>query len=154
MLSHVRNCSVLAMLLVAGCSAFGSRSPVVVESRAVTPATDESMTLSVVGGMVFMDQQPPTRGVRFPEGTYALEGEDDEGWYFRAPAPLEFRIFTDGKMTDGRNIPGGLMLKKTWSTVPAIGYTDDGPGKKTLVWRLGGESLRLEGTEWSTTAPR
>ncbi|MCC7173165.1 MAG: hypothetical protein IT459_22135 [Planctomycetes bacterium] len=150
----VRNCSVLAMLLLASCSAFGSRNPVVVEARAVTPATDESMTLSVEGGMVFMDQQPPTRGIRFPEGTYALEGEDDDGWYFRAPAPLEFRIFTDGKMTDGRNIPGGLMLKKAWSTVPAIGYTDDGPGKKTLVWRLGGEFLRLEGTEWSTNAPR
>jgi hypothetical protein len=101
---------------------------------------------------------PRTKGIRFPPGVYSLEGEDDNYWYLRAPAPLEFRVFRAGTdiIVDNRNIAGGIMMAKSIVKIPpAGGYIDDdgtahGDGSaKIMVWKLGSEFLREEGKFWT-----
>jgi len=100
-------------------------------------------------GMVWYDASPPTRGLRFPAGTYVLEAEDSDYLYFRSPAPLEMRVFKDGKVIDGHDIPGCLMLsKRLISRIPAAGYIDDGGSSKMMVWKLGRDFLHREGKDW------
>jgi hypothetical protein len=105
-------------------------------------------TFTVIEGMVFYDASPATRGLRFPPGVFALEAEDGDYLYLRSPAPLEFHVFKDGKAVDSRNIPGGIMVAKHFSLVPAAGYIDTEGTKKMGVWKLGGEFLRIEGKYW------
>lgn len=125
-------------------------NPVTSEVRSVRPAMDEKKTVTVPEGMVWYDAARPTRGLRFPPGTYALEAEDDEYWYFRSPEPLEFRVFSGREVKDARSIPGGVMLgKKTLKLIPAAGYIDGERGsEKMMVWKLGRNFLRREGKDW------
>lgn len=125
-------------------------NPVTSEVRSVRPTTDEKKTVTVPEGMVWYDAARPTRGLRFPSGTYALEAEDDEYWYFRSPELLEFRVFSGRDVKDARSIPGGVMLeKKTLKLVPAAGYIDGDRGaKKMMIWKLGRDFMRREGKDW------
>jgi len=101
-----------------------------------------------MGGMVFAGPLMD-RGVRFPGGVYVLEAEDADYWYFRAPAPIEFRILRGGQPVDGRDIPGGIMLSKSFSMVPAAGYVESvDDAHRTMAWRLGGEFMRVKGRSW------
>ncbi len=118
------------------------------EDRAVQSAADTSKTVTVTDGMVFGNAMM-TRGIRFPGGVYVLEAEDADYRYFRAPAPLEYRVLRGGQPVDGQDIPGGLMLAKSFNLVPGAAYMDgDAPGKKIKTWKLGGEFLRVEGRSW------
>jgi hypothetical protein len=101
--------------------------------------------------MVWYDASPVTHGLRFPPGIYTLEAEDSDYLYLRSPVPLEFRVFNDGKVVDSRDIPGGLMIGKHFSVVPAAGYIDGEGTSKVMVWKLGQSFLRLEGTNWTKT---
>ena len=142
-------------MLLAACGLMPPVStPTSAEIRQVTSTTDSTKTLMVVNGLVFYDSPMASRGIRYPPGTYTLEAEDSRYWYFHAPAPLELRTFKAGKMVDGRNIPGGIMLAKSITknlTLPAAGYIDnDGPaGGKMVVWKMGGEFLGLEKIKWT-----
>jgi hypothetical protein len=42
----------------------------------------------------------------------------------------------------------GKSLAKT-VILPAAGYVDGEGGSKLLVWKLGGEFMRLQGRQWS-----
>ena len=138
--------------LFTSCAVLPPQDPTASEHRPVRPASDVGKTLAVVDGMVFYDSLARNKGIRFPGGTYVLEAEDDVYWYFRAPAPLEFRIFRSGQVVDERNSPGGLMLgKATLRLVPAAGYIDGEGQERILVHKLGGEFLRLEGRYWKKT---
>jgi hypothetical protein len=135
-------------LLLAGCGAL-QLDPAWLQNRPVASASDSSKTVRVTQGMVFYDASPATRGIRFPPGVYSLEAEDSEYWYFRSPAPLEFRTLQGGRIVDGRDIPGGLMISKRFSVVPGAGYIDgDVASVKMAVWKLGREWLVLQGKEW------
>ncbi|MCR6656022.1 MAG: hypothetical protein NVV63_09425 [Opitutus sp.] len=124
-------------------------NPVASEIRSVRPATDEK-TVTVPQGMGWYDARRATRGLRFPPGTYVLEAENDEYWYFRSPRPLEFRVFSDREVKEARSIPGGVMLgKKPLKLVPAAGYIDgERDAEKMMIWKLGRDFLRREGKDW------
>ncbi len=143
-------CLVLIALasLFAGCL---MARPTTAETRTVTPVTDPQKAVIVHEGMVFGDSPMPTRGLRFPPGTYTLEAENESYWYFRSPAPLEFRISKQGQMVDGRDIPGGLMIAKGFNLVPAGAYVDGEGSTKVTVWKLGTEFLSQEGRSWKKT---
>ena len=127
-------------------------NPVANETRPVKAVVDAAKTVSVSQGMVWVDSSPPTHGLRFPPGTYVLEAEDADYWYLRSSAPLEFRVFKNGQMVDGRNIPGGLMIGKTWlRMVPAAGYIDGEGSTKVMIWKLGSDFLNREGRDWKRT---
>lgn len=144
----------LAMLalVLSGCAALGPiASPVATEVRTVSPVADATKTLTVKDGMVFYDRDA-SHGIRFPPGIYTLEAQDASYWYPRAPSPLERREFRSGQVSQSGAAPGGLMIgKSTLGTVvlPAAGYTDGENGDKVLIWKLGGEFVRLEGKYWS-----
>jgi hypothetical protein len=141
--------AVMASVVLCGCG--GVRlDPTWNEVRAVTPATDFKKTVTVPEGMVFYDTSPASRGIRFPEGTYVLEAEDADYFYFRSTRPLEFHIFKDGQQTDARNIPGGIMMAKHFSLIPAAAYIDgDKATERMAVWKLGDEFLRVRGRYWT-----
>ncbi len=145
--------SLAVICLSTGCGALPPLvSPVASETRSVTTVSDSSKTLTVKGGMVFYDGLAASHGIRFPPGTYVLEAEDASYWYLRAPAPLEIRTFQSGHVTDSHTAPGGIMMGKSRvNTVilPAAGYVDGDGGSKLLVWKLGGEFVKLRGQEWS-----
>jgi hypothetical protein len=127
-------------------------NPLVNEERPVHVANDAAKTVTVIDGMVWYDTSPAAHGIRFPPGVYVLEAEDADYRYFRSPAPLEIRIFKDGKIVDGRNIPGGIMLTKhIYSLIPGAGYIDDTDSKKIMLWKLGGNFLVLKGKNWKTS---
>lgn len=55
----------------------------------------------------------------------------------------------EGKVADGHDIPGGIMLsKRLLNRIPAAGYIDDGASSKMMVWKLGRDFLRREGKDW------
>ncbi|MDR0901433.1 MAG: hypothetical protein LBM92_01530 [Opitutaceae bacterium] len=138
--------------LLTGCGTLpGNFNPVTFETRAVRVATDATKTVSVPKGMIWHDQTPPTRGLRFPPGTYVLEAEDADYWYLRSAAPLEFRVFEGRQMTEGRNVSGGIMIAKHFSTVPGAAYTDGEGSTKVMVWKLGKDFLNREGSVWKKT---
>ena len=72
---------ILAALL-SGCGP--QLDPAWMEERSVTYVRDANKTFSVPEGMIFYDNDPATRGIGFPAGTYTLEAEDDSYFYFRA----------------------------------------------------------------------
>jgi hypothetical protein len=123
---------------------------------AVAPTVDAAKTLTVKKGMVFYDHVVgPSRGVRFPESTYALEAEDNTYWYFRAPAPIEMRKFNAGTVESAHNASGGLMFGKSsikTLVLPAAGYIERVYGdvrNKIQVWKLGSEFMQLQGRYWT-----
>jgi hypothetical protein len=88
-------------------------------------------------------------GLRFPPGVYALEADDDDYWYFRSPASLEFRTFENGKPIEENTKPGGIMLgKRSMRLIPAGEYVDGDGSAKTMVWKLGGDFLAMERRQW------
>ena len=96
----------LVAILVSACSAYPNE-PTAADLRSIRLESDTAKTVTVTGGMVFYNGSPGnprTKGIRFPPGVYALEGEDDNYWDVRAPAPLEFRVFRAG--IEGRNSEG------------------------------------------------
>ena len=138
---------VLAIFL-SGCAP--QLDPAWLDERSVTYVNDASRTFSVPEGMVFYDTSPATRGIGFPAGIYGLEAEDDDYYYFRSAEPLDCRVFKDGKVSDRRLIPGGIMFAKRFSTIPAGGYIDaEDPKKKLAVWKLGREFLAQKGAVWT-----
>lgn len=127
-------------------------NPVASETRSVTVISDSTKTLTVKDGMVFYDATAASHGIRFPPGTYALEAEDASYWYLRAPAPLEMRTFESGHVAESHTASGGIMLGKSLAKtviLPAAGYVDAEGGNKLLLWKLGGEFMRLQGHQWS-----
>jgi hypothetical protein len=123
-------------------------SPIANETRAVTTSTDARKVIIVEEGMVWFDAAAPTQGLRFPPGTYVVEAEDVDYWYLRSPAPLELRVFEQGKVVDAQSIPGGIMIAKRSSMVPGAGYIDGEGQNKVMIWKLGRDFLDLEGKEW------
>jgi len=150
----------VAILFVSACSAFPNE-PTAADLRSIRLESNTAKTVTVTGGMVFYNGSPGTprtKGIRFPPGVYSLEGEDDNYWYLRAPAPLEFRVFGAGtdSVVDIRNIAGGIMIGKSIMKVPpAGGYIDDDGSThsdgsaKIVVWKLGSEFLHEKGKSWT-----
>jgi hypothetical protein len=139
----------IASMLFGGCGTL-RLNPVTNESRIVTNTSDSTKLLTVLEGMVWYDSSSPSHGLRFPPGVYKLEAEDFDYWYLRSPVPLEFHIFKDGKMTDGRNIGGGIMIGKNLSNlVPAAGYVDGDEKSKVMIWKLGKGFIQREGGIWT-----
>jgi hypothetical protein len=137
--------------LFTGCGTI-KLNPVTNETRTVKALTNPTKTVYVPNGMVWANSMPQTHGLRFPPGTYILEAEDSDYWYLRSGSPLEFRIFNNGQIVDARNIPGGLMIGKTWlKMVPAGGYIDGDGSTKVMIWKLGSDFLNREGSDWTKT---
>jgi hypothetical protein len=150
----------LAALFVTACSVLPNE-PTAADLRSIRLESDAAKTVTVRDGMVFYNGSPGTprtKGIRFPSGVYALEGEDDNYWYLRAPAPLEFRIFRAGTdaVVDDRKIAGGIMIGKSlMKAPPAGGYIDDDGSTHTdgsakiMVWKLGSELFHEKGKSWA-----
>jgi hypothetical protein len=126
-------------------------SPLTNEARVVSPLTGQTNAVVFKEPMVWYDQALfPTRGIRFPQGTYSLEAEDSEYRYFRAPSQIEYRVLQSGKVTDDRFMPGGLFLKKALiNLVPAGAYLPVDAHTNVLTWKLGGDFLNMEGGRWT-----
>jgi len=135
---------------LAGCGTL-QLNPVTSETRSVQAVADAAKTITVSEGMVWYDGAPPTRGLRFPPGTYVLEAEDADYWYLRSTAPLEFHVFRGGQAVDARNIPGGIMIAKHFSMVPGAGYIEGEGSSKMMIWKLGKDFLNREGRDWKKT---
>jgi hypothetical protein len=134
---------------LSGCGALPPLDATTKETRVTRPVSDPSKTVTVPEGMVWYATASRALGLRFPPGTYVLEAEDDEYWYFRSPSPLEFRSFANGKITEQHTESGGLMLaKRPIRPIPAAGYVDADGSSKTMVWKLGGDFLSMEGRQW------
>lgn len=138
----------VALACLAACGGL-ELNPLVNEPRAVRFEQDPSKTLTVVHEMVWDDKSHPTREIGFPVGTYALEAEDADYWYMRAPAPLSVREFKKGVQTESRNLRGGIAIGKyTTRSVPAAGYIDGQESSRILIWKLGKDFLSRDGKDW------
>jgi hypothetical protein len=136
-------------ILLSACGTLPPLDPGAHASKTVSTASDPSKNVTVPEGMVWYGSPSRSTGIRFPPGLYSLESEDTDYWYFRSPAPLEFRSFENGRPTEEHSNPGGLMLgKRTLRVVPAGAYIDGEGASKIMVWKLGGDFLAMEGKQW------
>jgi hypothetical protein len=139
----------VVLALLVNCGALPPFNPVTDEPRVVQSAHDSSKSVAIVNGMIWYNLDR-TKGIRFPPGTYVLEAEDADYWYFKSPAPLEFREFSGGSVTDSHSEAGGIMIAKaTMSVVPAGGYVQSDGSSTVMVWKLGRDFLGMEGREWT-----
>lgn len=137
-----------ASIACAACASL-QLTPITNVPRELHLEKDASKTIIVSHDMVFYDASPPVQGLRFPAGTYVLEGQDGEYWYMRSSVPLEFLAFRKGGNAGSRSIAGGIMIGKySFRAVPAAGYIDGEGSTRIEVWKLGSEFLKLEGQDW------
>jgi hypothetical protein len=141
--------AILFGMLLTACGTLPPLDPAVHELKAVSSASDPSKNVTVPEGMVWYAGPSRSTGIRLPPGSYTLEAEDADYWYFRSPAPLEFRSFENGRSTEEHSNPGGLMLgKRPLRVVPAAAYIEGEGASKIMVWKLGGDFLAMEGRQW------
>jgi hypothetical protein len=144
-----RSLPFVVLALLVGCGTLPPSNPVTHDTRVVRNAHDSSKSITIVNGMVWYNLDR-AKGIRFPPGTYNLEAEDADYWYFRSPAPLEFRDFSGGRVTDAQSKAGGIMIAKAgMNRAPAGGYVPGDGSTMVMVWKLGGDFLGMEGREWN-----
>ena len=86
--------------------------------------------LTVKREMLFEYGEDPLekKTVRIPQGEYILEGEDNVFLFFRAPEPLEYRVYHKEGFAEGFFQMGGLALSlpSKWDDFdyPVCVYTD------------------------------
>lgn len=142
---------IVPVVLLAGCGFMPPLNPAHNEERTVTPVTGQSRVLTLKEPEVWFDSIGRRMGIRFPQGAYAIEAEDDTFWYFRAPNRLEIRTFA-GPNPGSELAYGGIALRKSFDAlgVYAEGYTEENDAtKKTLIWKLGNDFRRMEGDKWT-----
>src|SRR5690242_10433980 len=71
----------LVAVSVASCGTLPPQEATTSEVHSIRAAADSSKTITVSDGMVFYNSSH-TAGIRFPPGTYTLEADDDDFWYF------------------------------------------------------------------------
>lgn len=123
---------------------------VTAEERRVVSTADATKTVTLSDPIVWLNAPAhrASKGIRLPRGVYQLEAEDEDYWYFRAPAPVEMRLLRDGRPVEGPDIPGGLALgKSAFPTSPAA-YIDVDQDHKMLVMKLGYDFVRMRGKQW------
>lgn len=141
---------VVVLSLLSACSLI-RLDPVVSEKRHVVAAADPTKTVSLEEPMVWMNAPAhrATKGVRLPQGVYALEAEDEEYWYFRAPGSIEMRVYRHGQSPEGPDVPGGIALaKSSWLTSAAVYVRLADEETRMLVMKLGFEFLQMRGKQW------
>lgn len=98
--------------------------------RSGVHAPRKAHRLTVIRAMDFEYGENPVekKTVNIPEGEYVFEGEDDIFLYFRAPEPLEYRVYHKEGYAEGFLQMGGIALscKEQWDKVkyPVCTYTD------------------------------
>lgn len=135
------------LVLLAGCGVGGV-------PRAVQPVFDATKTFTVLKDFDWYGPYPPSQGVRLRAGVYALEAEDAEYWYFRAPVAIEVVAVERMSVAHGRSVPGGVMLSKRFHIVPAAAYVDDAAVGKRMVLEFGPDFRGMEGIYWKRSFPR
>lgn len=124
-------------------------NPLTNERRSVHFESDTSKSLTVVHEMIWTDKSHASHQIRFPAGVYSLEAEDADYFYMRSAAPLELTDFHKGGGKDNHTLHGGIAIGKyVFRAVPASGYIDGGEASRVLIWKLGKDFLRREGTDW------
>jgi hypothetical protein len=148
-------CGTISSTTGANAQIFQNLPPVQFENRVVTAARGKCGTLTLNEPEVWLDAdlvRPATKGLRFPSGEYDLEAEDADYFYYRAPERIEARFFQDGRVTNQKFIPGGIYVSKAFiALVPAGVYQSGDDTHKTLIWKLGSDFMRSEGTKWTRT---
>lgn len=133
-----------------GCETIPEPSPLANEERPVRQVEDSQMTVTVHEQLSFFDDEEPARGIVLPAGTYELNAEDDEYYYFRAPDRLLYRVRLRTQMIEERDMPGGLMVRKTEArNVPAAAFLHGNETMRLLIWKLERPFMQLEGDKWS-----
>jgi hypothetical protein len=137
------------LFLINGCAV--PMSPVTNESRTVSPLPNQTKSVTFKEAMVWYDSASmPTKGIRFPNGTYLLEAEDKDYFYFQAPSQIEYRTIQNGNVIKDNFSAGGLFFKKAaFNFVPAGAYISVDKQTKILTWKLGANFLDMEGSKWT-----
>jgi hypothetical protein len=124
-------------------------NPVVNEPRTVHFEKDPSKTLTVIHEMVWDDRSHAAHEHSLPAATYALEAEDADYWYMRAPVPLTYEEMRKGVPIESRKLRGGIAIGKyTTRSVPAAAYIDGLESTRVLIWKLDKDFLGREGKDW------
>ena len=84
-----------------------------------------------------------------PQGTYVLEAEDSDYYYFLAPASIEMRVLAKGVPLEHWEVPGGVALAKSPLRLlsPAT-YIEIEGAQKLFVMKLGSDFLRMRDKQW------
>lgn len=129
--------------------------PAQFEDHVVTAAQGTTGTLTFNEPEVWLDSdgvRPATKGIRLPSGTHELEAEDTDYLYYRAPERFEWRLLENDQVKKAGFEQGGIYVSKSLiALVPAGIYMSLDEKKKTLIWKLGSDFMRLGGSKWTRT---
>jgi hypothetical protein len=136
-------------LLLGGCGGF-ALNPLTSEHRVIRAGQDPTRSLIIAHELVLDDKRHPVHQLHLPAGTYSLEGEDDDYWYFRSSSALGMVDFHRGGQSDRHGFRGGIALGKyATRRVPAAAYIDgESAATKILIWTLGKDFMGGEGRDW------
>ena len=124
-------------------------NPLTNEARTIRPEQDRARVLTLERSLVLDDKKHAAHELRLPAGVYAFEGEDADYWYMRASAPLTLADFRHGGSAGPRALRGGIAVGKfSFRSVPAAAYIDGEGAGKILIWKLGKDFMRGEGSDW------
>jgi hypothetical protein len=88
--------------------------------------------------------------IYLPQGTFHLEAEDSDYWYFRAPEKVSVVITKLFSTPDGRSFDGGIFIsKKTNPEAYSSGaYLNHEGGRMLLVMYFDFRFTDKEGKQW------
>ena len=142
----------LLLLSASGCSAV-SVDPVINDQRTATPATDSDREVVFLEPLSWANgpDDRATKAIFLPAGTYSLEAENEQFFYFRAPAQLRMGTYDRGTQTGGHEFVGGIAFaKSSLAQIPAEAYVSKTDTEKIHVMRFGYDFSKLRGKVWET----
>ena len=139
----------LALILTGCADMTDPGSKCIHEERTVSPAsTHRSLVMSepldwcASAGKALYD-------IWLPQGTYHVEAEDSDYWYFRAPEKVSLGKSAFFSNQGSSTSDGGIFISKSDSSKYSSGaYIDNKSGKKLLLFHFDLRFTVQEGKRW------
>lgn len=146
-------------LVLAAC-ATTSTPPFIEEHVPASKAQSDTLFIQATAILTYNDSDfDPLVGIRLMPGRFTLEAENENYWFFRAPKPVDLLMYDFGRIINGTNVRGGVMLAKD-ATNPksAAVYIDGNSDEEKIVIRyLNKQFTSDRGKKWTlstdNTAP-
>ncbi len=144
----------LLALVLAGCANLilpGSNR--IHEERTASPATSHRTLLMSEPLDWFASESGDRYDIWLPGGTYHVEAEDSDYWYFRAPEEVSLGKTKPFSKQESRRYDGGVFISKNTNpkTYPSGAFIEYEGGKKLLLFAFDFRFTGQEGKRWRYT---
>jgi|CZKV01.1.fsa_nt_gi hypothetical protein len=120
------------------------------EERTASPATDHRTLVMSEPLDWFASESGDRYDIWLSQGTYHVEAEDSDYWYFRAPERVSLGKTALFSKQDSRTYDGGIFISKNSNpkAYPSGAYVDYEDGKMLLLFAFDARFSGQEGKRW------